>query len=62
MFYVLRYYLGHALRKRVFGHMRTAKARISLRIRCMSANRIIGYYRMYERRAKARMILYACAE
>ena len=27
-----------------------------------SANRIIGYYRIYVRKGKARMILYACAE
>ena len=27
------YHMGHTMRKRVFGHMRTAKAQISLRIR-----------------------------
>ena len=59
--------LGLAKRKRVFGHMRTAKVKISLRIRAvwsgpsLSANRIIGYRGMYEWRAKARMILCACA-
>ena len=42
------------MRKRVFGHMRTAKPQISLRIRAvwsgflLSANRIIGYYRVYD--------------
>ena len=41
--------------------MRTAKAQISLRIRAVwsrpsvSANRIIGYYKMYELKEKARM-------
>ena len=50
------------------GHMRTANAQISLR-GCaswsgpsLSANKIIGYYRMYKWRAKTRMILRACAE
>ena len=44
------------MRKFVFGHMRTVKAQISLRIRAvwsgpsLSANRIIGFYRMYQRR------------
>ena len=51
-----------------FGHMRTAKTQISLRIRAglsgpsLSANRIIGKYRMYQLKAKARMILCACVE
>ena len=60
-------YMGRSMRKRVFGHMRTAKTQISLRIRAvwsgpsLSANRISGYYKMYEWRAKARMILCACA-
>ena len=55
------------MRKRVFGHMRTVKAQISLRIRAdwsgpsLSANKIIRYYKMYECRRKARMILCACA-
>ena len=50
------------MRKRVFGHMWTAEVQISLRISAvwsgpsLSANRIIGYYRMYEWRAKIRMI------
>ena len=54
-------------RKCVFGHMRTAKAQISLRIHTvwsgpsLSANRIIGHYKMYEWRAKAWMILCTCA-
>ena len=49
--------------KRVFGHMWTAKAQISLRIRAvwsgpsLSAYRIIGYYRINEWRAKTRMTL-----
>ena len=61
-----KWYIGRAKQKRVFGHMRAAKAQISLRIRAvwsgpsLSANKIIGYYRMYEWRAKARMILCAC--
>ena len=53
---------GHAMRKHVFRHMWTAKTKISLRI-CtvwsglsLSANWIIGYYRLYEWRAKAQMI------
>ena len=56
-----------AMRKLVFGHMRTAKAKISLRIRAvwsgpsLSANRIIGDYRMYQWRANAWMGLCACA-
>ena len=43
-------YMGYDMLKRVFGHMRTAKAQISLRIRAvwsgpsLSAYRIIGYY------------------
>ena len=45
-------YLGRTMRKPVVGHMRTAKAQVSLRIRTvwsgppLSANRIIGYYRI----------------
>ena len=48
---------------RFFGYMRIAKAQISLRTRAvwlktsLSANRISGYYRMYEWRAKGEMIL-----
>ena len=59
--------MGHAMPKCVCGHMRTAKAQIRLRIRAvwsgpsLSANRIIGYYRIYEWRAKARMTLCAWA-
>ena len=47
--------------------MRTAKAQIRLRISAvwsvpsLSANRTTRYYRMYEWRSKARMILCACA-
>ena len=54
--------MGSAMRKRVFRHMRTAKAQISLHICAvksgpsLSASRIIGHYRMYEWRAKAQMI------
>ena len=46
--------------------LRTAKVQIRLRIRAvwsgptLSTNRAIGYYRMYERRAKAQTILCAC--
>ena len=58
--------VGRATQKRVSGHMRTAKA---LRLRgwavlietSLSANRIIENYGMYEWRAKARIILCACA-
>ena len=55
--------LGCTMRKRVLGHTQEAKIQISRRIRGIwsSANRIIGYYRMYEWRAKARMLLCACA-
>ena len=59
--------LGRTLRNRVFGHMRTVEALISLRIRAvwsgssLSAKRVVGYCRMYERRATARLILCACA-
>ena len=46
--------MGCAVRKCVYGQVRTAKAQISLHIHAvwsgpsLSANRIIGYYRMYE--------------
>ena len=55
--------IGPSHAKRVFGYMRTAQ--ISLRIRAvwsgpsLSANRIIGHYKMYQRRANARMRLCA---
>ena len=58
-------HFGRAMRKRVFGHMRIAKAQISLRIHAvqsgpsLSANRIIGYYLIYKWRAKTREC--ACA-
>ena len=61
------YHTGRTMRKRVFGHMRTAKTQISLRIRAvwsgpsLSANRIIGYYRMYDWRINVQMILCACS-
>ena len=57
--------IGHAMRKPAFRHMWTAKAQISLHIRAawsgtsLSANSIIGYYRMYDWRAKTWMILCA---
>ena len=59
------YPLGYAMWKRVFGHMLTAKAQISAATCAstvwsgpsLSANRIIGCYRMYKWRAKAQMIL-----
>ena len=54
-------------KKMIFGHMQTAKAQISLHI-CtfwsgpsLSTNRLFGYYRMYEWRAAAGMILCTCA-
>ena len=59
--------MGRAMRKHVFGHMRTAKAQISLRIRAvwsgpsLSESRIIEYYWMFQWRANARMRLCACA-
>ena len=65
--YLLKDTFGQAMRKRVFGHMRTAKAQISLRIRAvwsgssLSVNKIIEYYKMCERRTKARMIRCICA-
>ena len=49
-----RVYMVRVLRKRVFRDMRTVKAKIRQRIRAvwsgpsLFANRIIGYYRMYE--------------
>ena len=61
------YYLGRVMRKRVFKQIWAVKAKISLRIRAvwsgpsLSAARIIGYYRMYQQRAKARMSPCACA-
>ena len=50
------------MRKRVFGHIWTAMARIRLRESLLLSTTIItGYYRMYEWRAKAHVILCACA-
>ena len=63
----LNHHLGHATQKRVFGHMPTTKAQISLHIPAVLSgpsqfpNRIIGYYLMYEWRANASMIPNACA-
>ena len=60
-------HMGCAMRKCVFGYTWTVKAQIRLR-RCsiwsgpsLSTNRISGYYRVYEWRAKAWMILCTCA-
>ena len=61
-------YIGWAMWKPVFGRMRTAKAQISLRIGAgwsgplLSANRVIGYYRIFQWRANARIRLRKCAE
>ena len=55
------------MRRRVLEHMRIAKTQISLRICAvwsrpsLSAVRIVGYNRMYQWRANARMILCTCA-
>ena len=52
--------LGRVTRKRVFGHMRTTKAMINLRIRAdwsrllLPVNRIIGHNRIYQWKANAR--------
>ena len=60
------HHMYRTMRKRVFRHMRIANVQISLRIRAawsgpsLSANRIIWYYRMYDWRAKTRMIRSAC--
>ena len=59
--------IGRAMRKHDFRHIRTAKDQIRLSIGAvgsgpsLSANRIIGYYRLFEWRAKYRVILWACA-
>ena len=56
--------MGRAMQKRAFGYMRTAMARISLRARVvwsgpsLSANRIIGYYRMFQWIANGRIRLH----
>ena len=56
---------GRAMRKHVFGHMRTAKAQTSLCIRViwasLSANRIIWDYRLYEWWSMPRMLRCASA-
>ena len=60
-------YMVHATQKRVFTHVRVTKAQLRLRNRAvwsgpsLSSNRIIGYYLIYDWRAKPRMILCACA-
>ena len=54
---------AHAMHKRVLGHMQTAEAEISMRIRAtlsgpfLSAKRIIDYYRMSKWREYAQMRL-----
>ena len=54
------------MRTRVFVHMRTMQAQISMQNRTawwmqkLSADRIIGYYTMYKWRAKAQTVLWAC--
>ena len=59
--------IGHAM-KNVFRRIWTAKAQISLHIHAvwsgpsLSTNRIIGYYRMLEWRAKTWMILCVCVD
>ena len=61
-------FMGLAERNRLSVQMRTEKAQISLSIRAvwsgpsLSANRIIGHYRMYKWRANTQMRLCACAE
>ena len=56
---------GRAMRKWVFGHMRTATDQLFLHFRTehtLSANRIFACYRMYQWRENARTGLCACAE
>ena len=59
-------YMG-CVKQKGFWQVWTAKAQISLHIRAvwsgpsLSANRIIGYYRMYQSRGKTQKILWACA-
>ena len=58
-------HLSWAMRKRVFVYKRTAKALINLRIRAVwqglhCSLTLIGYYRMWEWRGRARMIPCAC--
>ena len=56
-------HMGHAMWKCVFRDMQTVKAQISLCIHAvwlgssLSANRMIGYYRMFQWRANAQMTL-----
>ena len=70
LFYIwvtLLYIWAAQCEKCVFGHMRIVTTQIIWRIRAvwsgpsLSTTRIIGYYIMYEWRAKAWMILCACA-
>ena len=62
----VRLCMGHVMRKCILGHMPTAKVQLSLRICAvwsgpsLSANRIIGHYRMNQWTANARMRLCAC--
>ena len=59
--------VGCTMLQSIIRHMRTGKAQISLRICAVWSgpslpdNRIIGFSRKYEWRAKARMILCACS-
>ena len=59
IFFILHKTYGLHHGKNVFGHMRTAKAQISLPIQAgwsgpsMSTNRVIGCYKMFEWREKA---------
>ena len=59
-------YMGHAMRQSAFGHMRTAKAQISLRIRAgwsgrsLSASIIIGYYWLFQWRVNVQIRIWAC--
>ena len=61
-----KFHSSRTKQKCVFGQMQTGNAQISQRISTvwsgplLSANRIIGHYRMYQCRANARMISYTC--
>ena len=76
MYQVLRYFqsnnIGHAIRKCVSERMWTAKPQISLRFHVvwsgptLSANRIIGYYRIHESKClydtlHMRRVIWICA-
>ena len=65
-FCAVAYHMGCTLRNRVFEHITTEKTHIGLRIcavwlgSSLSAIKNTGCYRMYELKAKARIILCAC--